>query len=271
MTASPAPSREEERKRKLPISARDFGITLLIAGASAWAAFTFNSQGGDASSALILMLGITLTGAACGLVAALIAAVGVFFFYNFYFAQPILTFRLSTSQDIAPLVLFNLCALITGILAGRLKDRAQAADRSNKYLADLLDLSEALQSATCVEQIRKIVSQRAAARLGIDLLVLPLKDGAIPLIEDAGGPGAWFQIAAQTSFYSDAFGYQDALVGYRLDGRHGALGIVATQREAADRCDPAFLAAFVNLVALALERTMLSEEVADEPPHSVGA
>ncbi|WP_164041196.1 hypothetical protein, partial [Serratia marcescens] len=61
--------------------------------------------------------------------------------------EPALTFRIATGSDLAPLVVFNLCALVSGVLAGQLKDHALAARSSNLQLNSLLALSQELQAA----------------------------------------------------------------------------------------------------------------------------
>ncbi len=117
--------------RRLRLDVRSFGLTTAIMTATTLAAFIARPTGGEVSDALIFVVGITLAGATLGLGAALVGASVSFLLYNFYFAEPVLTFRFDTISDIAPLVVFNLGAIISAVLAGRLRDEAGAAAAVN--------------------------------------------------------------------------------------------------------------------------------------------
>ncbi|WP_081628141.1 DUF4118 domain-containing protein [Sphingobium indicum] len=93
---------------------------------------------GQVAAALLFVLGVVTAGAIGGLVAALVAATAAFLLYNFYLAEPVLSFRIATGRDIVPFLLFTLCALVAGILAGSLRDHAKAAEHSKSQLASLL-------------------------------------------------------------------------------------------------------------------------------------
>ena len=105
--------------------------TAIVLTLSVIAAFAVHPLG-EVAAALVFVLGITVAGALSGLASALIAALAAFLIYNFYLTEPALTFRIVTGGDLAPLVVFNLCALVSGVLAGQLKDHAQAARSSNQ-------------------------------------------------------------------------------------------------------------------------------------------
>ena len=153
------------RKVTLHLSGGQFLLTLVIVTLSATGSFAA-ARYGEVAAALVFVLGITVAGALCGLASALIAALVAFLIYNFYLTEPMLTFRLATGSDIAPLVIFNLCALVSGVLAGRLKDHAEAARSSNLQLNSLLELSRELQSAQRQEDVVATVGQAAHEILG---------------------------------------------------------------------------------------------------------
>ena len=85
---------------------------------------------GTIASTLSLVIGVLLVGASQGLIPGLVAATAAFLFFNFFMADPILTLRLESGEDLAPLIAFNVTALIAGVLAGKLRDRAAAAERA---------------------------------------------------------------------------------------------------------------------------------------------
>jgi two-component system sensor histidine kinase KdpD len=135
-------------KAKLALDRQSLLITALVVVASAAIGGLIASRYDEVPAALVFMLGVTVAGALGGLASALLAAGAAFLIFNFFVSEPALTFRLATGRDLAPLIIFNLCAAVTGILAGRLRDRSEAVRASNAQLQSLLLLSRALQSAT---------------------------------------------------------------------------------------------------------------------------
>ena len=174
-----------------------------------------------------------------------------------------MNFQLATARDIAPLIAFNLCAVVAGVLAGRLKDRAQAASRSNLHLASLLEASQALQSAVRLHDIATILSATAPAKFGMRLRLFQLKDNALLPLDESSPDNAWCTVAEATRASSDPTLRDGALVGYRLDGSEGLVGIMVVDQGGAERFEPAFMAALANLIALAVERATLSELISE--------
>jgi two-component system sensor histidine kinase KdpD len=235
--------------------------TALIVLVSSLAAFATTPALGEAASALIFMLGITLAGAFFGLTAGLLAAVSAFLLYNFYLTEPVLALRLATGRDVAPLVVFNLCAIVTGVLAGRLKDRAQAANRSNRNLSTLLGASQALQRAVRPQDVA-VSLEAAAEQLGLRIGLLALRGEALVPLNAAADDGAWLAIAEQALHAADGHAGAGTIVAHRLEGSEGPVGVMVVEG-APERFDAASMAALANLIALALERAMLSERIAE--------
>ena len=87
--------------RRLRIDLHSISWTCAIMGVTTLAAFIVRPARGEVSGALVFVLGITLAGATMGLGAALLAAMASFMLYDFYFAEPVLTFRFDTLDDLA--------------------------------------------------------------------------------------------------------------------------------------------------------------------------
>lgn len=229
-------------RRKAPIigggsaSPRDIFLAVAVAAASAGFAILLDPWIDQTSSALVIVLGVVIAGAMFGLVASVTASIVAFLLYNFFIAEPTMVLRLTTGQDLAPLLAFSLTALVTGALAGRLKDREQAAQRANVRLASLLSTSRALQSTVTAESVASAVA--SAGAVGADLEFRAVDDGALPVGADGD---AYYPvvIAGET-------------VG-TLHARGNVAGIV----------DADYLATVSTLIALALERADLSARVAD--------
>ena len=250
------------RKVTLHLSGGQFLLTLVLVTLSATGSFAAAHYYGEVAAALVFVLGITVAGALCGLASALIAALVAFLIYNFYLTEPVLTFRLATGSDIAPLVIFNLCALVSGVLAGRLKDHAEAARSSNLQLNSLLELSRELQSAQRLEDVVATVGKAAHEILGARVALFRADgEDLIPLLSPSNN-GQWRRFA-ETLLSSPAPMRQGTLIGRRLDGGT-ALPIVMIVEPFRPRgFEPAFVDALGNVVALALQRAALSEQMTE--------
>lgn len=250
---------------RLQLSRQEMLGTLLIVAASSFAAYEVESAAGEVSGALIFVLGIILAGALCGLAAALIAAVAAFLLYNFYFAEPVLTFRIETGSDLVPLVAFNLCAVIAGILAGRLKDSAQAAQRSNLHLASLLEASKTLQSAVRIQDIAAALAETAPGSMGMQPRIFRIRGGRLVPFDPELPDGTWLAAAEACRVSAQPTTHDGALVAYKLEGSEGLVGVmvmIAAPR-GIEEFEPPFMAALVNLLALSLERATLSERIGE--------
>lgn len=231
------------RNLRLRITGRELLLTLSIIAAASAVAFVVRPWKGEVTGALIFMLGITLSGAICGVASAVMAALAAFFLYNFYFAEPVLVFRIENGVDVAPLIVFSLCAIVTGVLAGRLRDYAEAADRSNAQLISLLGTSRALQTAVRLEDIQAALSRVATA--GADFSVQLFQATPDRLVEPHPGEQ----------------GHDPAL--YSLTGSTGPVGSMLVAGASAVYPERAFMEAFASVVALAVERAALMDEITE--------
>jgi two-component system sensor histidine kinase KdpD len=248
---------------KLHLGRRELIGTLSVVAISSFAAFAAKPVFGEISGALIFVLGIILAGALCGLAASLIAALAAFLLHNFYFADPVLTFRIATGSDIAPLVVFNLCAVVAGVLAGRLNDRAQAANRSNLHLASLLEASEILQSAVRLQDIAAALTETAPGRSGMQPRLFRVRDDALVPLDASPADAMWMKAAETCRAGTRPSCREGALVAYRLDASEGIVGVMVVDQSGPEEFEPAFMAALANLIALALERATFSERIAE--------
>ncbi|RVT90495.1 sensor histidine kinase [Sphingomonas crocodyli] len=250
---------------RLHLDWRDLTATALIIGVTAFAAFEAKPEFGEVASALLFVLGITIAGALSGLAAALVAAIVAFLLYNFYLTEPVLTFRLATGSDVAPLVVFNLCALVAGILAGLLKDRQQIAARSAEQLTALLDASRALQSAVRVEDIAEALDRGIRPTLAGRIALFGLKDGALDPIYPADPGDAWRRIAERLRDGDGDDGpmADGGFTAYPIMGSSTMLGVLVHEGAAAPRDGGAFVIGLAGSIALALERAILSAKIAE--------
>lgn len=222
---------------------------------------------GEVSSGMLFMLGITLVGARSGLVPALIAAVLASAIFNFFLADPVLTFRMSSGRDLAPPLLFTACAMVSGLLAGRLKDKTFQLGQTNLQLESLLETSRLLQAAADVPAIQAALARTVPGRLGFRLSLFGIRDGQAYSLDACSG-----RIGLLTLANAVADGQTIARDGeraaYRLDGSQSCVGALIVENDSGANVDPAFLEALASLVGLALERSQFASMIAESEANS---
>jgi two-component system sensor histidine kinase KdpD len=99
----------------------------------------------------MIFLAAVLTAAMLhGLRPALLAAFLAFLDYNYFFLEPRYSFVIGSPTDFLTLLVFLAVAVVTGILAGRVRDQAQATSRRAAAITSLISLipvSTALNAA----------------------------------------------------------------------------------------------------------------------------
>lgn len=245
-----------------PFWTRGWGLPSLILIASATLAIGLKPVAGEISSALIFVLGITLAGAASGLAAALATAVAAAIIFNVFVAEPVLTFRLSTGDDLAPPIIFTLCAIVSGLLAGRLRDNSRALARSNLELASLLEAARLLQAAPDAPAIGSAIATAIPKDLELGLSLFGITDeGLKPL---GGGTNASrMELAKSLIAGNEAIVRQDRLSAFRLEGSGVHVGVLLADIAPRSAVSEMFLPALSNLIGLALARAKLAALVAE--------
>ena len=211
---------------------------------------------GEGYASLVFVVGIAAVGALHGLVAALISAVIGALMFDFFVSEPVFQFTLTRSTDLAPPLVFTACAVISGLLSGRLRDEATRANVSNRQLESLLDVSRQLQRAASDDDVLRVV-MAGAARAGL----YRARDGGMEPV--AGSPVApeWLAVAGEACAGEAEWCSRADLIGLRLlAGEHGLGAMVVAPEGAADR---GFLLASARMAALALERIDLATQLSE--------
>ena len=105
------------------------------------------------TAALVYLIGVMVIGATRGLRAGLIAGIVASLVYSGIIRNPGLQDSDVSLEFYVPLFGFNFAALLSGTLAGRLKDRAELAEEARRQLDLLLEFSSKLQKAVRIEDI----------------------------------------------------------------------------------------------------------------------
>jgi len=110
--------------------------------------------------ALIFLVAVLIAAAGFGRGAGLTAAFASFFAYNFFFIPPTFTFAVADPREFVALVAFLIVALLTGNLAGRLKENAAAADHRAQLIQSLYDYAGDLAGTTQLDTALRLVCKK---------------------------------------------------------------------------------------------------------------
>lgn len=101
----------------------------------------------DATLQLLFLIAVLIAAVTFGFWTGLVAALLAFGALNYFFTVPLYTFHISRPQDLFALLVFLFVAALAGLLAGRLHDRAEAAQARAEALSILGALSSDLAGA----------------------------------------------------------------------------------------------------------------------------
>jgi hypothetical protein len=120
-----------------------------------------------------------------GMGPAILASVLAFLGFNFFFVEPLHSFRVTDPQDDLRLLTFLVVAITGSSLAGRAREQANAAARSARELAALYDFSQKISAEVDLERILPLVAQTVTQLLNVPACNVLLYDSAGRLIERA--------------------------------------------------------------------------------------
>lgn len=219
---------------------------------------------------VIYMAAVVATGALRGSRPALLAATLAFLIYNFLFLHPRYSLAIGSPTDVLTLVVFWGVALLTGALAGRMREQALATRRRASAVSALLGASQALAAADDRIQTARILAEQTAEAAGARAVVL-LPEGE-DIVIAAGAPdaptlGAAPMAAARWAWeHGEAAGFgtgtlpQSSWTFRPLQGVRGRSGVAGIEAEAlAPGSDEERLAlALLDQGAVAIERAELA-------------
>jgi two-component system sensor histidine kinase KdpD len=229
-------------------------LTLLFSGLG----IALNPWLGEGYASLIFVVGISVIGALHGMAAAVISAVLGALLFNYFVSDPVFEITMTRATDLAPPIVFMLCAVISGWLSGRLKDEALRANRSNAQLEGLLDISRQLQRTSNAGEVRAVLANRDPA-FGPPRLGLYRANGAAP-VPVTGSPldPAWIALAAKSCMGEQEWLVADGLLSCRLMAGPKIVGVLIVEWAGKAEPDTGFLMAQGRMAALALERIDLA-------------
>ncbi len=135
----------------------------------------------------LLFLTAVLTSAATfGLWPGIAAALFAFASYNFMFVQPLYTLRVNSAADILSLALFLFTASLTGWLAGKARDEADAANRRAVHLGVLSNYTSNVGDASAVATVFDAFVDHVKSITHEDVVVMQDELGVLTNIKSSG-------------------------------------------------------------------------------------
>lgn len=204
------------------------------------------------TAALLFMFAVVLVATRGGLRAGLLASVIVSIVYNLLLSEPFLRFGFESLDDLVPLLAFNISAVASAYVAGRLRDEARASQVAGERVRSLLKFSQDLQTAVELEDMLHAAQQ---SHPEFEELEVHLDDGRA--FSSAGQPTLNLLASQLPSAGSRAI--STGAGGIVLAERFCAglvIGIV-TEERATDA------AAHLSIFAIAAERWALMQRLVD--------
>jgi len=212
--------------------------------------------------ALVFVLGITLIGAELGLIPGLITSIVAAAIFNFFLADPVFGFRMSTIGDLTPPIIFIACAVVSGLLSGRLKEKTSQLGRTNLQLESLLETSRTLQAAPDVDAIVTALGASVPGRLGFKLSLYGMKGGKPDALATADQSPDALDSAAK-AIAGERVVRTARTITFRLEGSRSSVGALVIENTGGAHVEEAFLEGLASLVGLAFERAQFASVIAE--------
>lgn len=225
---------------------------------------------------MIFLLAVLTCAFRFGVSAAVSASVLSFFAYNFFFIEPRHTFTIARPHELFALLIFLAVAVVTGGLAGRLRDSANATRARAEATQSLYDFSRKLSGAPKIDDVVWLVASQSAAIARGRSVVLLSKNGEVTL------EGAWppedslstpdLAAARWAVSKCEPAGHftptmPSAIFHFRpMMSSKGSLGVIgiacSDDEDSLSAATESALQSFADQAAVAIERTLLVEEAA---------
>ncbi|MFI5012596.1 MAG: DUF4118 domain-containing protein [Hyphomicrobiales bacterium] len=225
---------------------------------------------------MIFLAAVLFCAVTYGAWSAIIAAVLSFLAYNFFFIEPVYTFTVAEPHELFALLIFLLVAILTGGLAGRVREQSDAAARRVAATQSLYDFSRKLSGLAKIDDVLWVVVSHVAKSVNGGALALlgkgeELEFGAALPPEDSLGPSEW-AAARWSATRGEPAGWRTATLPnaqfqFRpLRTSRGILGVIGVKPGDASNDlsaeDDRALSALIDQAAVAIERTQLVDEAA---------
>lgn len=251
------------------------GVAVAAAAAVSWALRGFIA---DESLSMVFLSAVLVSCIMHGRKAGIAAALLAFLSYNVLILEPRFSFRFAPLSDTLTLAVFLAVALLTGGLAGRVRDQVKAKAARAATMTTLFNASRALGRSADKAELVTILAGQVADATGAPAHVFvregdgivwaasapPPADGAAPADIVAFAEQAWSEIGPAGAGSRSA-PFDSELLAHPLGTMRAPLGLLIWRRGvgggSAGVNDDQVIAVFSELGAIALERAYLMEEM----------
>jgi two-component system sensor histidine kinase KdpD len=179
-----------------------------------------------------------------------------FLVFNFFFTEPLYTFKVSEEGDLATLVFFLLMASITANLAFRMRDAMTKREVVATRMVALQAMTQRVAGAATRDQILQILVDQLSDNFSCAVVAIAA--------EDSTGTGAKHFTSGRPAKplpdWNEMLQSSTRLAGWTvlpISIKRGRIGSVAMNRTIVTRDERDYADALTNQAAVALERTML--------------
>ncbi|MES1176452.1 MAG: DUF4118 domain-containing protein, partial [Myxococcales bacterium] len=269
--ARPEPTKPTASVQTAPIAYLAAGTSALIATAISWSAFGPQQL---ADAVMVYLLAIVLVSLRFGYGPSLLAAVLSVGCFDFFFIPPLFTFAV---RDLSHVVTFGVMFMVALVISGltqRVRAQAAAAGQREQRTASLYALSRELAATNQVQEIARIAARHLFDALGVEAtLLVPSSDRSrvgdlvagrdsaqLDPSERAVAQWVWeHERPAGAGTDTSPMARATYLPLLAARGKVAVLGVRAADRERPKSPEQSqHLAAFVNQIASAIERTELA-------------
>jgi two-component system sensor histidine kinase KdpD len=223
---------------------------------------------------MIFLTAVLFSGGLFGTRAAVIASFASFAAYNFFFIPPLYTFTVAQPEELFALLIFLAVAVLTGSLAGRVRDQRQGVIRNVQVMQSLYDYSRKLSGASSVDDVLWAAAAHMHAAFGRRIVFL-VAEGNDLQIRAAWPPDAQLDPAAMTAARwaqqkNEPAGWRTGTlprVDYQfrpLVSARGPIAVCGFEPQSRDEPisaeDERALTAILDQTAIALDRALLARE-----------
>ena len=221
---------------------------------------------------MIFLAAVLFCAITFGTWSGVIAAALSFLAYNFFFIEPTYSFTIASPHELLALSIFLLVAILTGGLAGRVREQSDAAISRVRQIETLFDVSRKLSATMIVDDLMWVVATQAASTAKGQSIVLMKNNDELLIVsgmppEDNLGPADW-TAARWTLNRAEIAGWNSQTLPnakfqyHPMKTPHGVMGVVGIKPDNSELSSEArrMTDALLGQVSIALERTILAEE-----------
>ena len=231
-------------------------LGVLIGAATLGLTYLAHINGRPITSALVAVFGVMGIGALLGTRAGVVAGLAASLTFNIVFTDPAWTFTYSTADDLVPMIALTFSAIASGIIAGRLRDRAIASEIAGRRISGLLRFSQDLQRAVTLRQV-EATAQECLGRHEIEVRLFIEGDDGL-----SSPSGAEWGLTAADELWTSQLPEltSGSCVGFLLKGSERRIGVLVAKAEEAD-FSPDEIRMLIPLITLAIQRCQLAEQL----------